>query len=867
MPFKPIEKMLDRVAIAKSDSDTSFFYELLYLGEMIVKVTTAGLVAAVSDDIDRHRYRQIHRLVRAESLGEWSQVIDEVLTGPASQFLTSTAKEEQRELTQKSVAGSWQYEAVSLLGRCLEIAEAKPEGIGTRVSCRRWFPMFVELRNKTRGHGAPVSNACSMMCPVLEESVMGLVKNFRMFHRSWSYLHRNLSGKYRVTPLGGDDTPYQPLKSSELSGMPSLVDGVYVYLGDFVGVELIKSTPDATDFYLPNGGFKGKSYELFSYITGSKAEGDGSAYLTPSTALPPSETQGLGLLDIQGQSFGNLPPFPRGYINRQSLEEELNQRLSDNRHPIITLVGRGGIGKTSLALSVLHKIAEVGLFEAIFWFSARDIDLILQGPKPVKPHVLSERDVAKEFVRLMAPATAQRGDFEYLDYLSKSLTKSPTGKPFLYVFDNFETVKDPLELFVWLDSYIRLPNKVLITTRLRDFKGDYPVEVLGMTEPQSNELITATAGPLGVMWLLTQQYRQDVYKESGGHPYVIKVLLGEVAKANQLVTVERIVAGQDELLDALFERTYSGLSPVAKRVFLTLSNWRSTVPQLAVEAVLLRPENDRMDVEAAIEELIRSSFVEASVSQRDNEVFVSLPLVASIFGKRKLAVSPHKHAVEADTEMLHAFGASQPLDIKHGVAPRVERLFRNVARRVVQDKQALGGYLPMLEFIARKYPPAWLHVASLHEESGSAEEAKRGLQLFLESSPGPNEALTAWQRYAAVCQSTSDHIGEIHALVEMCQVSGVPFDTISDAANRINRSFSQHHQSLDTDEKRVVVKRLVEVMENRLDQADATDLSRLAWLSLHLRDEDRARRYTQRGKELDPFNIYISSLLDRFGAD
>ncbi len=463
----------------------------------------------------------------------------------------------------------------------------------------------------------------------------------------------------------------------------------------------------------------------------------------------------------------------------------------------------------------------------------------------------------------MTPSDARKEGFSNLDYLAKSLGKSPTGKPFLYVFDNFETVKDPTELFVWLDTFVRLPNKIPITTRLRDFKGDYPVEVLGMTEPESNELITATARPLQVLSLLTEEYRQDLYRESGGHPYVIKILLGEVAKANQLVKVERIVARRDDLLDALFERTYSGLSPVAKRVFLTLSNWRSTLPQLAVEAVLLRPENERMDVEAAIEELIRSSFVEATVSQNDKEVFLTLPLVAAIFGKRKLAASPHKHAVEADTELLHAFGASQPVDIRHGVGPRVERLFRNIARRVVNDSNALSGYSPMLEFIARKYPPAWLQLASLHEENGSLENAKRALQLFLESSPLPNEAVRAWQQYAIICQRTNDHTGEIHALVEMCQVSGVPFDTISDAANRINRSFSQHYQSLDTDEKRVVVKRLVELMECRLNEADATDLSRLAWLSLHLQDESRARRYTELGRELEPENIYIASLFER----
>jgi len=62
-----------------------------------------------------------------------------------------------------------------------------------------------------------------------------------------------------------------------------------------------------------------------------------------------------------------------------------------------------------------------------------------------------------------------------IDYLARSLTKSGEG-PLLFVFDNFETVRNPAELYRWLDTYVRLPNKVLITTRFREFKGDYPLE-------------------------------------------------------------------------------------------------------------------------------------------------------------------------------------------------------------------------------------------------------------------------------------------------------------------------------------------------------------------------------------------------------
>src|SRR5207245_8294030 len=97
----------------------------------------------------------------------------------------------------------------------------------------------------------------------------------------------------------------------------------------------------------------GKRFEMLSYMTGQQQEADAGPYLAPSTELPASETEGIGFLDSQGQCFGNLPPFPAGYVHRPDLESDLKKRLFDERHPIITLSGKGGIGKTSTALATL----------------------------------------------------------------------------------------------------------------------------------------------------------------------------------------------------------------------------------------------------------------------------------------------------------------------------------------------------------------------------------------------------------------------------------------------------------------------------------------------------------------------------------
>ena len=503
-------------------------------------------------------------------------------------------------------------------------------------------------------------------------------------------------------------------------------------------------------------------------------------------------------------------------------------------------------------------------FDLILWFSARDLDLLPEGPKQVRPAVLNVRDIADEFARIVSPAEAKEKGFKSTDYLAVSLTKSTQG-PTLFVFDNFETATNPSELFRWIDTYVRSPNKVLVTTRYRDFKGDYPIEVRGMSELECNHLVDSVAARLGIRDLLTLDYCRELVHESEGHPYVVKILLGEVAKAGKLRKVERIVADADEILMALFERTYATLSPVAQRVFLTLCNWRTTIPKVALEAVLLRSQNEKMAVSDAMEELERSSFVEILEAQVDRQMFVNTPLVAAMFGQRKLAVSPMKSAIEADTEILRQFGAGQPTGVRHGVAPRIQRLVASIAQRVVKEGASLDEDLPMLEFLARHYSPTWLLVASLYEELGTPDaldRAKDAIRHHLEDAQGEG-ATESWRRLAKVCQRTGDVLGEVHALVELAEHFDTAFDEVSNAANRLNFLLSGKRAALDSEERRLLVRRLATAMERRSTEADAVACSRLAWLYLHLKDIQKASEHVRRGLDRDPEDEYCQRLGER----
>ena len=859
-----IEQVLERAERAKSDSDYTFFFALLFAAEALAKTMVLGMVASIADDKERNRYRLEHQLVRSDGLGDWGKVIEDALIGPASQYLLTDAREEQRDLTQAYKEGEWQYDATAALKAALQHLEIDSEELPVKSDMKRWFRLFATLRNKTRAHGAPQPERAARAAEHIARSIELVYRNFRLFRRPWAHLYRNLNGKFRVSPITEDVTDFGFLKQAQDRQFPN---GIYLFMGAPRQIFLMHSDAELRDFFFANGGMTGKKFEMLSYYSDDKTDGDGTAFLTPPGVLPPSETEGHGELVPQGNCFTNAPDLVSDYVSRPKLEGELLKLLRDDKRSIVTLVGRGGIGKTSLALKVIPELYDGQHFEGIVWLSARDVDLQFTGPKPVRPLVLSPDDMGKFYAGLVLPSEKSKAKvFNARAFFEQQLQKCDLG-PCLFVFDNFETTQNPLEMFNWIDSFIRLPNKALITTRLREFKGDYPVEVSGMEEQEARLLISQTAASLGISALLSETYISELVEQSEGHPYVIKILLGEVAKAGRAANIPRMVAGTDDILTALFERTYGALSPCAQRAFLTLSAWNSPVPRLALEAVLFRSTDERQEVEKGIESLLQYSMAEIHVAPKDNQEFISLPLVASVFGKKKLNISPSKAAIQADVEILQMLGPSRRDDVHLGLARRLENFIANISRRI-EAGVTYESFAPVLEAICRAYNPGWLLLARWHIEERTQEgyaRAKEELRRFLESGPPNADAAEAWKLLGHACYRTGDALGEVHAFIERAQVSDVDFYDLSNTANRLNLFLRDHGLEIDREQKRDLASRIISVLKARRAEAGADDLSRMAWLAIHSGQEALAREFVEAGLTKDSGNYHLVRLAQRLG--
>ncbi|MCK5345070.1 MAG: tetratricopeptide repeat protein, partial [Candidatus Heimdallarchaeota archaeon] len=299
----------------------------------------------------------------------------------------------------------------------------------------------------------------------------------------------------------------------------------------------------------------------------------------------------------------------------------------------------------------------------------------------------------------------------------------------------------------------------------------------------------------------------------------------------------------------------------SQRVFLTLSELKITIPELAVEAVLLRPYNELTNVTDAIKELINSSLVE-EVKVSENEYFLCVPFEAQIFGRKMLAMHLNRGSIYNDVKLIRKFGIAQQHDVSKDVDKRMRILFKNIAKSINEKEHDLQTYLPIVQYVARKIPKAWLYLAELLEQESSdkIDDIEYFIKQYVTMEKNDIEG---WKKLANFYYNKKNRVEEINALVSLTSVSDCPINIISNSANRVNFLISQGRFSIEEKDKKTLINQMATNFHKVKEQCNADDLSRLAWLYMNLREYDKAKKIVSNALEKDPDNIHCKRFSSR----
>ena len=801
-----------------------------------------------------------YELLRADGLGSWEYWIRTASSQPLAGFLPHHYSEllTWASKSRTKPEDDWFRDASHSIFEIFKLLDLDSPIPDRKPTAKDLITAFVQIRNKTKAHGAVGPDFFSKATPHYLTAIIKFVTNCPAFHFNWVYLTLRDNGKQRGLKLASI-TP-KHFRDSEIATLPVHGEGLFIFPAHpskpIKCDDLIFTNRECNHFLVANGGASETEATFIDYGHGNTKRCLINKFTRIPTPLPSSETEGLPYIDVQSNLFGNLPELRTDYVQRKCLENELEVRLRDKNHPIITLHGRGGIGKTCLAVKVANVLAEEKepIFEYIVWFSARDIDLRPSGPSGVKPSVTSLEAISQTFGKLFQNKIS-------IDQFSEILQnpQSISNKGILFILDNFETMDSPKELHEFLDNYTHIPNKILITSRERAFKADFPIEVHGMEKPEANELMTNVAENLKIGGLIQEAEMDHIFQWSEGHPYVIRVVLGEIQKEGKYVPPKALLPSRIDIVNAVFERSFNKLSDDARRVFLTIASWKSLVSELALLVVL---GQRGIDVERGITECLRMSMIETRLFLDEQPAYTA-PQVARIFAKKKLEGDPDRLIINEDLNILHQFGIlplAQPIQIPQDsvVQKFSDWVLDPSSIKNIEDVKRVDS---IVELLAALWPKAWLLLAKFRMNTKTdAQDIEFALRRATEELPFDKDSHLLRANF---CKSRGDEGTYISCRLRAVEADPADKPLLREVASEICKYINDHAQEIPVARRSVYLASLREKMVAIKWDNDATAMSRLAWLYLLEDNKAQAWKYASRGLAINGDNNHCMNIIER----
>lgn len=264
------------------------------------------------------------------------------------------------------------------------------------------------------------------------------------------------------------------------------------------------------------------------------------------------------------QPFHNLP-FPdfdeTGFYGRKNELKRIKQALK-SAWPVVSILGDGGIGKTSIALKAAYDILDDPSFEfeAIVWASAKATTLTTTEIVNIGDAIQDSLGLFKVAANQLGipQTTSEEAADEVLQYLA--------AFKILLVLDNLETVSDQR----LRDFLLALPpgSKVLVTSRI-GLGLENPVKLGPLSTEETRRFLRALASirNVEVLKTLDEKGMEKFVDRLNGHPLFIKWLVSGVESGKR---PSDLFNDNTLLLDFCMSNVFDQLSTMARTVLQAL---------------------------------------------------------------------------------------------------------------------------------------------------------------------------------------------------------------------------------------------------------------------------------------------------------
>ena len=328
------------------------------------------------------------------------------------------------------------------------------------------------------------------------------------------------------------------------------------------------------------------------------------------------------LLDDERSSavLHNLPKADyddTGFMPRQKLENDLKNKIL-GRHPVITVLGDGGNGKTALMLQTAYRLvySQDHDFDAIIWVTAKSSQLTTKEIRRISDAITSSIEVFEQV------AEFEPGDDNPMQRVRRLLEQNKV----LLIIDNLETVLDPLMREFSED--IPGQSKLVFTSRV-PLGSDLSLKVNSFSEAESETYLRRLIDAYDIKSLrnVSKELIKKHLKILNYKPLLIKWFALGVLSG---LSPESITRNPEIALRFCLENVIEALSSQAKRVAIAFATIPGSHPAIILQHLTELPSED---VEASIATLLTYGLIEDD-SKDPYERTYSMPSFAKSYLSR-----------------------------------------------------------------------------------------------------------------------------------------------------------------------------------------------------------------------------------------
>ena len=337
--------------------------------------------------------------------------------------------------------------------------------------------------------------------------------------------------------------------------------------------------------------------------------------------------------------FKILQPDYSNFIERPSVGRQIEGALRDPRTSVTSLVGLGGMGKTSLATWATLRAYDSQQFEFIVSVTAKDRELSSTGILGIDQSLSTFEDLLDSIAEVLGFPDLKKNAIVDRERDIRTLLEDSNGLLFV---DNLETVDDP-RIIGFLDSLPVGVRAITTSRRTRVRVAVSPIDVGPMSSSEVNKFILSLLKEDQFQHLgtLKPSEIERIGQSCEMVPLAIRWILSGSSSPTEAISTAESARGLgrhgDELLEFCFRRVFDSLSRPEKSVMEILATLQSPIP---VEAIVAGSGASQIETMDAVDDLSEDALIQRYFDQDRNDYCFTLMPLARSFVMRNLSHTP-----------------------------------------------------------------------------------------------------------------------------------------------------------------------------------------------------------------------------------